>query len=78
MSASPRCYTFAEVLEKLRLPKGTFHDLRKRGKLPFVEELRPRLGKHARYRADLIDRYLSGEWGRATLLASHGRLKVAR
>lgn len=57
-----RCYTVVELLAKLQMAKTTFNKLRKAGKLPFLEELRPRLGRHARYRADLVDRYLRGEW----------------
>jgi excisionase family DNA binding protein len=53
-----RCYTVTEVIEKLRLPRSTFYKLRRRGELPFIEELRPRIGRQARFRADLIDRYL--------------------
>lgn len=63
MSDTPRCYTVPELLEKLQMPKRTFTELRAAGKLPFLEELLPRLGRSARYRADLIDRYLRGEWG---------------
>lgn len=59
-----RCYTVPEVLEKLQMPKRTFTALKAAGKLPFLEELWPRLGRRARYRADLIDRYLRGQWGR--------------
>ena len=57
-----RCYTVPEVLAKLQMPKTTFTTLKRAGKLPFLEELRPRLGRRVRYRADLIDRYLRGEW----------------
>ena len=59
-----RCYTLPEVLSKLQMAKTTFKTLRRAGRLPFLEELRPRLGRRVRYRADLIDQYLSGEWGR--------------
>ena len=59
-----RCYTVPEILAKLQMAKTTFKTLKRTGKLPFLEELRPRLGKHARYRADLVDRYLKGEWHR--------------
>jgi Helix-turn-helix domain len=62
---TPRCYTVPEVLEKLQMAKTTFATLKRAGKLPFLEELRPRLGRRVRYRADLIDRYLRGEWGRS-------------
>ena len=57
-----RCYTVPEILAKLQMPKTTFTTLKRAGKLPFLEELRPRLGRRVRYRADLIDRYLKGEW----------------
>jgi predicted DNA-binding transcriptional regulator AlpA len=57
-----RCYTMPEVLAKLQMAKTTFKTLRRTGRLPFLEELRPRLGRRVRYRADLIDKYLSGEW----------------
>jgi len=57
-----RCYTVVEILEKLQMAKTTFTTLKRAGKLPFLEELRPRLGRRARYRADLVDRYLRGEW----------------
>lgn len=59
-----RCYTVPEVLDKLQMKQTTFTRLKRAGKLPFLEELRPRLGRKVRYRADLIDRYLSGEWTR--------------
>jgi hypothetical protein len=59
----PRCYTLPEVLAALKLPRSTFFELRKAGGLPFIEELRPRLGRNRpRFRADLIDRYLAGQW----------------
>jgi len=58
-----RCYTVPEILSKLQMPKATFMTLKRDGKLPFLEELRPRLGRRVRYRADLVDRYLRGEWG---------------
>lgn len=58
-----RCYTLPELLALLKLPRRTFYDLMKRGALPFVEELRPRLGRNRlRFRADLVDRYLAGQW----------------
>ena len=60
---SARCYLVPEILPLLNMNAKTFARLRKAGKLPFLEELRPRLGRKARYRADLIDRYLAGRWG---------------
>jgi hypothetical protein len=62
-----KCYTVGEVLEKLQMPKATFTTLKRAGKLPFLEELRPRLGRRVRYRADLIDRYLRGEWQQSAI-----------
>jgi hypothetical protein len=62
MTASmPRCYTIADLLAILRVSKRTFHHLKATGRLPFVEELRPRIG-HPRYRADLVDRWLQNDW----------------
>lgn len=58
-----RCYTVAQLCDMLALPRPTFFHLRKKGQLPFLEELRPRLGRTVRYRADLVERYLAGEWG---------------
>jgi len=59
----PRCYTVAQVMEKLQMSRATFDRLRKAGQLPCVEELKPRLGGRARFRADLIDRYLANQFG---------------
>jgi excisionase family DNA binding protein len=59
----PRCYTVAQICEQLQLPRRTFHELKRQGRLPFLEELQPRLGRRLRYRADLVDRYLAGQWG---------------
>jgi hypothetical protein len=69
----PRCYTIAVILEKLQMSKTTFKRLRKAGQLPFLEELQPRLGGTPRYRAELVDRYLGGQWGQSTHFASHRR-----
>lgn len=55
-----RCYTRAQVMEKLQIPRRTFYALKKAGGLPMLEELRPRIGRTARYRADLVDRDLDG------------------
>lgn len=61
---SARCYTIAQLLgvNLLNMPRRTFYDLLAQGKLPFLEELKPRLGRSPRYRADLVDRYLAGQW----------------
>lgn len=58
-----RCYTVAQVCEALEIPRRSFFHLQRTGQLPFVEELRPRIGRIVRFRADLIDRYLAGELG---------------
>jgi hypothetical protein len=71
-----RCYTVPEVLAKLQMAPRTFMRLKRAGALPFLEELKPRLGRRVRYRADLVDRYLRGEWGQSVLLASHRRFKT--
>jgi len=55
-----RCYTVPQLVEKLQMPRASFYTLKAQGRLPFVEELRPRLGRIRRYRADLVDQYLSG------------------
>jgi hypothetical protein len=57
------CYTVAQLLVRLDMRRRTFYELHKAGRLPFLEELRPRLGRCQRFRADLVDRYLAGQWG---------------
>jgi len=57
-----RCYTTAQVIAALQIPRSSFFDLKRAGQLPFLEELKPRTGRRIRYRADLVDRYLAGEW----------------
>ncbi len=59
-----RAYTTADICRLLSMPRSTFFTLLKAHKLPFLEELRPRLGRTARYRADLVDAYLNNEWNR--------------
>jgi hypothetical protein len=71
-----RCYTVAQILERLQMSRRTFARQRKAGALPFLEELRPRLGRRPRYRAELVDQYLTGEWGRPSLV--FGRKRGAR
>ena len=67
-----RCYTIARLLEPdlLDMPRRTFFTLKRAGQLPFLEELKPRLGRRIRFRADLVDRYLAGQWGRSRAFAS--------
>jgi hypothetical protein len=71
---SPRCYNVAQLLDLLQIPRRSFFTLKKAGRLPFLEELQPRLGRRARYRADLVDRYLAGEWGQSRHFASHRKI----
>jgi hypothetical protein len=68
-----RCYLVPEICEKLQMPRRTFNRKRKAGEMPFLEELRPRIGRRPRYRADLIDRYLAGEWQRPALVFGRKR-----
>jgi len=60
---TPACYTAEQIAAKLQMGRRTFYKMKKAGLLPFLEELRPRLGRIARYRADLVDRYIDGKWG---------------
>lgn len=70
-SRTHRAYTIRQVCDALELNRRTFFHPRKAGQLPMLEELRPRLGRTVRYRADLIDRYLAGDW--QAVSRSHGR-----
>ena len=69
-SPNIRCYTVRDLLAALALSRTTFFDLYHRGQLPFLEELKPRIGKRLRFRADLVDRYLAGEWGQSRTFTS--------
>ena len=71
MSDSPRCYTVPDLLGKLQMTKRTFRRLRAAGEMPFLEEILPRLGRSVRYRADLVDRYLAGQWGQSRFFRRH-------
>lgn len=70
-----RVYTVAQLLsaDLLHMTRRTFFRLRSKGKLPFLVEVEPRAGRLVRYRADLVDRWLSGEWNRPRFLSSHRR-----
>jgi Helix-turn-helix domain len=57
-----RCYTVADLLTILKMSRRTFFTLWKAGRLPYLEELKPRSGRLVRFRADLVDRYLANEW----------------
>jgi len=69
---SAKCYTVAQLLsaDLLNMPRRTFFTLKARGDLPFLEELKPRIGRRARFRADLVDRWLANQWGPARSVAS--------
>ena len=67
---TPRCYLVTDLLPMLKIKRSQFHELLRQGKLPFLEELQPRVGGRARYRADLVDRYFAGQWGRPRSFAS--------
>jgi hypothetical protein len=55
-------YLTRELLGLLALSRSQFKKLHAAGRLPFLEELHPRIGR-PRYRRDLVDRYLAGRWG---------------
>jgi excisionase family DNA binding protein len=59
---STRCYTTTEVIAILKIPRRTFYRLKAIGQIPFLEELRPRIGRRRRYRAEPVDRYLENRW----------------
>jgi hypothetical protein len=71
-----RCDTVAQLCEALEFPRSTFFHLRRQGKLPFLEELRPRLGRVVRDRAELVDRYLAGQWGQSRAFSGQGRARA--
>lgn len=62
-----RCYLIPEILGLLQMSATDFKRKRAAGTLPFLQELRPRLGRRPRYLAAPIDDYLSGTFGRPHL-----------
>jgi len=66
-----RAYTIQEICEVLAIPRRSFFHLRKTGQLPMLDELKPRIGRVVRYRADLVDLYAAGQWGQPRSFASH-------
>jgi len=58
-------------MDLLHLKRRSFERLKAAGQLPMVEELRPLISNRKLYRADLLDRYLAGEWGQPRHFASH-------
>lgn len=75
MSAK-RAYTIAQFCEAAEIPRRSFFHLRRTGQLPFLEELKPRIGRVVRYRADLIDRYLDGQWSAPRSFGKASRVHV--
>lgn len=75
---SHRVYTVAQLLIELEMPRSTFFHLRKKGLLPFLVEVKPRLGHLVRYRADLVDRYTSGQWQQPRAFRSHATHSAVR
>ena len=73
MSYHRRGYTVGQLVHKLSITPSAFSHLKKAGKLPFLEELLPRLGHTVRYRAEPIDRYLANGWA-----ASRQRVRQTR
>lgn len=57
-----RCYTLAQVIEKVQMARRTFYRLKAQGELVFLEEILPRAGRRPRYRADLVDRWVANQW----------------
>jgi hypothetical protein len=62
MSHQRRGYTVEQLLHKLSLPRRTFVQLKNAGKLPFLEERLPRIGRSVRYRPEPVARYLANGW----------------
>lgn len=72
-----RVYTVTEICGFLKCSRRTFFELRLKGQLPWCQELKPRAGRLIRYRADLVDRYLAGQWHTSRFFASHVRKPLA-
>ncbi len=68
-----RAYTRKDVCERLNIPRRSFYHHLRNGQLPMVEELKPRIGRIVRYRADLVDRWVAGQWDQPRSFASHRR-----
>lgn len=63
-TAKAGVYTVAQVLARVSMSRSTFYRLLKAGELPFLEEVQPRLGRCARYRADLVEDYIANTFNR--------------
>lgn len=75
-----RCYTIEQLLsvDMLNMARRTFYDLRRASKLPFLVELKPRLGRVIRYRAEPVDQWLDGQWNQPRAFSSARRLSARR
>lgn len=60
-------YTITKVLERIDMARSTFYRLQAAGELPFLEEVKPRLGKRPRFRADLVEQYVANTFNREPL-----------
>lgn len=72
-SRGHRAYTAAQFCEAAQIPRSSFYRLLRTGQLPMLDELKPRIGRVMRYRADLIDAYLAGQWGESRAFRAHER-----
>lgn len=70
----PRAYTVTQVCEILSIPRRSFFHLRNTGQLPMCEELKPRIGRVVRYRADLVDQYAENQFGRPPAFGARRKL----
>lgn len=57
-------YTVAQVLARISMSRSTFFRLKQQGELPFLEEVKPRLGRLVRYRADLVEQFVANQFNR--------------
>lgn len=69
-----RVYTVSQLLDLLSMSRRTFFRLRAKGDLPFLSEIEPRAGRVIRYRADLVDRYVAGQWTASRFFGSARRV----
>ena len=58
-------YTVKDICRLLQISQASFFALKQAGRLPYLEELQPKTGRKLRFRKDLVDRYLAGQWQRS-------------
>lgn len=61
---APAVYTIAQVCQRLSISRRTLYRLWPAGEMPFLEEVQPRLGAMARFRADLVEQYAANVFNR--------------